>query len=161
MAIIRNGTIVSFSNTPQAVDDYFSWTEDALLALYNFNTVSGALSLDVMANDLGGNAKTLYSIDDGVNYLTNLLSADPLNNSGVSTWEAIGGGDTIRIDHGKVDINLTNSIPTLTGGSTDINALTASDHIVDTFDYAIQLGNGALSWAKVTLDGAATTHNGD
>jgi hypothetical protein len=52
----------SFMNTPQAGDDYFyavttGLTEDSL----------GITFLAVMANDLGGNAKTLYSIDDGTN----------------------------------------------------------------------------------------------
>ena len=50
---------VSFSNTPQATGDSF---------LYE-NLVQDGLDyicLDVMANDLGGKAKTLYSLDDGV-----------------------------------------------------------------------------------------------
>src|SRR5438270_10497242 len=54
------GTIVSFGNTPQAKDDVFTigmtgLTEDTKTVVY----------LNVMANDLGGNAKTLYSLDDG------------------------------------------------------------------------------------------------
>lgn len=58
MAAITKGITVSFANTPQAKDDLFTGTgltEDSL----------GAVYLDVMANDLGGNAKTLYSLDDG------------------------------------------------------------------------------------------------
>src|SRR5262245_36024602 len=56
------GTTTSFANTPQAVDDFFAasktgLTEDSL----------NIVKLDVMANDLGGNAKTLWSIDNGVN----------------------------------------------------------------------------------------------
>ena len=47
---------VSFSRTPQAQDDTFVYSENA------FTT---SISLDVMANDLGGAAKRLYSIDDG------------------------------------------------------------------------------------------------
>jgi hypothetical protein len=30
MATIKNGRVVSFSNTPQATDDSYNWTEDAL-----------------------------------------------------------------------------------------------------------------------------------
>jgi large repetitive protein len=67
---IKNGKIVSFSNTPQATDDAFTFTEDQLLSVANYNAVGSILTLDVTANDKGGNAKTLYSIDDGVNFLT-------------------------------------------------------------------------------------------
>jgi hypothetical protein len=53
------GTTTSFNNTPQAGDDFFTaqttgLTEDSLFVTY----------LAVMANDLGGAAKTLYSLDD-------------------------------------------------------------------------------------------------
>jgi len=147
---IKNGKIVSLSNTPQAANDTFNFTEDQLLSLASYNAAGSILTLDVTANDNGGNAKTLYSIDDGVNFLTDLLQADVLTN-GVSLWEASGGGDEIRIDNGKVDIDLSASIKAITGGSSNINALAAGDEIIDTFDYAIQLGNGALSWANVTL----------
>lgn len=52
----------SFLNTPQAVDDFYSseatgLTEDS----------SGVYLFSVMSNDLGGNAKILWSTDDGVN----------------------------------------------------------------------------------------------
>ena len=49
---------VSFGNTPQAKDDYLlaGLTEDS----------TGIVCLDVMANDLGGNAKTLWSLDNGI-----------------------------------------------------------------------------------------------
>jgi len=46
------GTTASFYNTPQAKDDYTCAYED------------GVFCFDVMANDLGGNAKILWSIDD-------------------------------------------------------------------------------------------------
>src|SRR5438067_2905173 len=52
------GIVVSFGNTPQAGDDLFTntgLTEDSSVVVF----------LDVMANDLGGAAKTLYSLDDG------------------------------------------------------------------------------------------------
>ena len=42
------GSTVSFGNTPQANADIFSFTEDA----------SNILILNVLANDLGGAAKT-------------------------------------------------------------------------------------------------------
>ena len=47
-----------FTNTPQAKDDEFAFTEDNLTIVY----------LTVTANDdLGGNAKGLWSVDNGVN----------------------------------------------------------------------------------------------
>src|SRR5690349_2294989 len=52
------GTVASFSNTPQARDDLFlntGLTEDLL---------SNNVVLDVLGNDAGGNAKTLWSLDN-------------------------------------------------------------------------------------------------
>ena len=61
------GTTVSMGNTPQAKDDFYTAKEDQVLYF------------DVMANDLGGNAKSLWSIDntsdDG--YL-DLIAQDPV-----------------------------------------------------------------------------------
>ena len=60
MTTITNRAIInSFGNTPQAGDDLFTsvftgLTED-----------SGTFLLDVMGNDGGGKAKTLWSLDDG------------------------------------------------------------------------------------------------
>ena len=51
------GTTTSFSNTPQAKDDVYSLDENFL----------GITYFNVMLNDLGGNAKTLFSIDNGSN----------------------------------------------------------------------------------------------
>ena len=59
------GIKVSFNNTPQAVDDLFT-TGQTLLSEDNLAT-RGVIKLNVMANDAGGNAKSLYSIDDGIN----------------------------------------------------------------------------------------------
>src|SRR5215468_2441568 len=54
----NGGTTSSFTNTPQAKDDgFFGLTEDS----------SGIVYLDVMANDLGGNAKVMWSLDNGIN----------------------------------------------------------------------------------------------
>ena len=55
------GSTTSFTNTPQAKDDVYSLTEDQLLASETlYNGLTHTISLDVMANDLGGNAKTLF-----------------------------------------------------------------------------------------------------
>ena len=57
---------ISFAKTPQAKDDTFLVGEDTLIA---------SVMLDVMANDLGGAAKHLYSIADGSS-VTDLLIQD-------------------------------------------------------------------------------------
>src|SRR3954471_14108985 len=96
---------VSFNNTPQAGDDYYGLTEDQLIALGILKPFN-VLSLDVMSNDLGGNAKTLFSVDDGNGGSlnpTDLLHADGLVN-GVSAWEATSSGNLVRINNGKLEI---------------------------------------------------------
>lgn len=80
-----NGTIVSFGNTPQAKDDNFTGlsTEDS----------SGIVYLDVMGNDLAGNAKSLWSTDDGISAggdrPTDLLTQDAIDAVGTSLLGAI------------------------------------------------------------------------
>ena len=53
------GTTTSFSNTPQAQCDLFTYSITGL------TEDTGTIYLSVLANDLGGTAKTLYSVDDG------------------------------------------------------------------------------------------------
>ena len=57
------GSTTSFTNTPQAQDDSYWFKEEELkynTSLYSIAT--NTIFLDVMANDLGGNAKTLCSV---------------------------------------------------------------------------------------------------
>ena len=92
-----------------------------------------------MANDLGGNAKTLYSIDNG-DALADLLTRDP----GLTTaWESTSDGNMVRINAGKIEYRLS--------PDNDLNALASGQSYTDSFKYAIQLGNGAVSWATVTV----------
>jgi VCBS repeat-containing protein len=140
---------VSFNNTPQAGDDNYTWNEDSLLQANLYNASTGYITLDVMSNDLGGNAKTLYSIDDGNgNSLnpTDLLTADTLVN-GVSAWQLTASGNFARINNGKIELNLAPEL-----GAAGINGLNEGEHFTDEFVYAIRLGNGTLSWAHVTID---------
>src|SRR5258707_12037493 len=109
MATITNGTTVSFSNTPQAGDDTFT----SLITGLTEDTASTKIYLDVMANDLGGNAKTLWSLDDGtsaVSYTnvkggtspTDLLIQDTARAEATSTdYSALGAHIWITAD-GKV-----------------------------------------------------------
>ncbi|MGZ2413112.1 VCBS repeat-containing protein, partial [Sphingomonas sp. F9_3S_D5_B_2] len=146
------GTTTSFSNTPQAVDDKFFATEDVI---YIF---------DVMANDLGGNAKTLWSVDDGTNSTgstlpgSDLLSQDTARAESTSTDKSFGGARIWITSDGKVGYD-----------ASAFNFLGAGQTFTDHFTYAIRLGNGTLSWATVyvtltgTNDGptiAASTQTG-
>src|SRR5439155_20698877 len=100
-----------FNNTPQAGDDYYNFTEDQLFAL-GLVRPANVLSLDVLSNDLGGNAKKLFSVDDGNgNALnpTDLLNADGLVN-GASQWELTAGGNLVRINNGKIEVDVSHSL---------------------------------------------------
>src|SRR5258706_343981 len=81
------GTTTSFTNTPQAKDDIYSWTESQL---QSSGLLSGnVITLNVMANDLGGNAKTLWSIDDGIG---NTIPGTP-STSGTLTVSDLDSGE--------------------------------------------------------------------
>lgn len=122
----------SFTNTPQATDDGYAWHEDQLNG-------QAIMVLDVLSNDLGGNAKSLYSIDNG-DALADLLARDP----GLTTaWEPTADGNLVRINAGKIEFQLS--------PQNDLNRLAQGETYTDTFKYAVQLGNGAVSWATVTV----------
>src|SRR5262245_11066930 len=132
------GTTTSFTNTPQAKDDSYNWTETQL---QNSGLLAGnIITLDVMANDLGGNAKTLWSVDDGNG---NTLAPEYellVKDTAAGVWETSANGNSFRITTaGKIEFKLN--------GITNIDSLTANDHIHDEFVYAIRLGNGTLSQA--------------
>ncbi|MFK0691531.1 VCBS domain-containing protein, partial [Mesorhizobium sp. IMUNJ 23033] len=159
------GTTTSFSNTPQAKDDVFNYTEDTVVIV---SAPQSIILLNVMQNDLGGNAKTLYSIDDGTSASTATKQYAPIDLttadaqvSGVSAWEDIGDGVFIRINNGKVEMNLSQYLQL--HGFSSLQAMGAGDSINETFTYAIKLGNGTLSWASVSVniqgsnDGATIT----
>src|SRR5436190_15356 len=124
----NGGTLASLDNTPQAKDDFYSMLEDQWRVL------------DVMANDLGGNAKTLWSIDttsdDGVQ---DLVAKDVV---GVVDNSEMGAAISLTAD-GKILYD--------TRGSAAITALAAGQTAVDQFTYAIRLSNGTLSWATVNV----------
>ncbi|HET6157979.1 MAG TPA: VCBS domain-containing protein [Dongiaceae bacterium] len=125
--ITTAGLITSFGNTPQANTDEYYYTEDS----------SSFIWLDVMSNDLGGKAKTLYSIDTDVN---DLLQKDVV---GVAELSALGAKISIGTDDGKVKVKYEPN------GAFDY--LAAGETATDTFQYAIRLANGALSWDTVTI----------
>ena len=138
------GTTASFSNTPQAVaDTYYEW-EDLLNTWY----------FDVMADDLGGNAKVLYSVDDGTNSTSSTLAGADLLTQDTARAECTSGdtsanGAKIWITtDGKVGYDAT----TLTSSfKSALQALSVGESLSDTFIYAIRLSNGTLSWTTVTI----------
>ncbi|MGR9554135.1 VCBS domain-containing protein [Rhizobium leguminosarum] len=147
------GSTTSFSNTPQAKDDSYIWTEDQLLSLQLYNAATKTITLDVMSNDLGGNAKSLFSVDDGDgNPITadyELLAKD-VGANGASAWEKTLLGNWVRINNGKIEYRLSDGSG-ITGSGADINTLSAGEILKDSFVYAIRLGNGTLSEANVSI----------
>ena len=84
--ITSRAIINSFGNTPQAGDDLFTsvftgLTED-----------SGTFLLDVMGNDGGGKAKTLWSLDDG-DTLALLIAAQ---HQGMLGWRQVQAHDVFE-----------------------------------------------------------------
>ena len=126
------GTTTSLNNTPQAKDDYFRAAED------------GVYTFDVMAGDLGGSAKILWSIDNTSDDGSGDLVAKDV--AGVIEYSELGA--KIWIEDGKVKYD-----------TSALDWLAASETIVDQFTYAIRLSNGTLSWAtvNVTLTGSNDT----
>ncbi|TLX14396.1 VCBS domain-containing protein [Rhizobium sp. MHM7A] len=147
------GSTISFANTPQATDDSYIWTEDQLLSLQLYNAATKTITLDVMSNDLGGNAKSLFSVDDGDgNPITTdyeLLAKD-VGANGASAWEKTLLGNWVRINNGKMEYRLSDGSG-IAGSGADINTLSAGEILKDSFVYAIRLGNGTLSEANVTI----------
>src|SRR5438067_1600275 len=142
------------TNTPQAGDDYYGWTEDQLLASTLLASNTNVVRMEVMANDLGGSAKKLWSIDDG-NGNTSVADYDLVKSDMQGVWENaavnnLGVADQITISNGAILLDLSKSLAYF--GAADVNGLAAGDHIHDEFVYAIRLANGALSQAKVTVD---------
>ncbi|QNP45380.1 tandem-95 repeat protein [Sphingomonas sediminicola] len=138
------GTTSSFMNTPQAKDDLYNVYEDNIW------------TFDVMANDLGGNAKILWSIDD-----SNLDGTFGVPASGDGTYDLLKQdaalvpelsdlGARIWIDSGKIKYD-----------ASLFNYLGAGQSISDHFTYAIRMSNGTLSWATVTVTITGTNDGPD
>ncbi|WP_051380596.1 VCBS domain-containing protein [Bradyrhizobium sp. WSM1743] len=129
-----------------AVDDAFALTEDQARA---DQVATDVLSLDVLANDRGGHAAGLYSIDDGNRGGNWELLARDVGCDGTSPWEATDNGNLIRINHGQIELDLSHSLSVL--AATDFNSMAAGDVIDDEFVYAIRLGHDRLSEARVRV----------
>jgi VCBS repeat-containing protein len=134
----------SSANTPQAKDDTFYYEEDDFAA-------GSTVQLDVMANDLGGKAKVLWSVEDDYGNtldpaeLQGFVTKDADTLSDFSTWDTTTYGNQVGIVGGKLYYHVT------TAGAATINALDDGEVLQDTFSYAIRMANGTLSIAKVTV----------
>ncbi|WP_232458520.1 Ig-like domain-containing protein, partial [Burkholderia ubonensis] len=147
MATTSNGTAVSISNTPQATNDVFTSAQTGLTD----NTLT-TVYLNVMANDLGGAAKTLYSLDSGTEVTvaleqTALLTQDAARAEAVSTDYSAHGAHIWITSDGKVGYDASHL-----DASWLSNSFNTLGYAQDSFTYAIRLGNGTLSWATAYVD---------
>src|SRR6266404_5121764 len=97
-----SGIATSFLNTPQAQADLFLSADTGLT-----EDSTSIILLAVMANDLGGAAKTLYSVDNGTNSLgvaspTDLLIQDTLRVETTSGDHSLNGANIWITTDGKV-----------------------------------------------------------
>ncbi|MGF6628108.1 VCBS repeat-containing protein [Pseudomonas frederiksbergensis] len=150
------GTVTSFSNTPQAQDDIFTTgvigTSNATIT----EDLQGVVYLDVMSNDLGGNAKTLWSVDNATSLSTatkvyapaDLLVQDTSRIEATSTDTSLNGAKIWITSDGKVGYD---AATLSTAFKTQLQELAAGASLADSFTYAIRLGNGTLSWATAQV----------
>lgn len=142
---ISKGIVTAFGNTPQARDDAFTSTG------LNGNAL-GNVILNVMGNDEGGNAKSLWALDDGISAggirPTDLLNQDTARTAALSTDASANGAKIWITPAGTVSYDAS----TLSDAfKAELLGLGADGSLTDTFTYAIRLGNGALSWATATV----------
>ncbi len=135
-------TTITINDTPQAQDDLYT------VATLNgmITEDGGTVTLSVMANDLGGKAKTMYSLDDGIENEGLATSADLLTRDVVGADNFSKSGALIEFTaDGKVTYTMTQA------STAKFQSLAEGEIGLDTFTYAIRLGNGTLSQATVTV----------
>jgi VCBS repeat-containing protein len=141
------GSTTSFTNTPQGKDDLFTGVGE---------DVADVLYLDVMANDLGGNAKILWSLDNGTNNsgamsgysAADLLTQDTVRAEATSSDTSANGARIWITTTGKVGYDAA----TLSAAfKAKLQSLAVGETWDDTFIYAIRMSNGTLSWATATV----------
>src|SRR6266851_2060202 len=140
-------TTTSVSNTPQASDDLYTssttgLTDDSLRVVI----------LDVMSNDLGGAAKTLYSLDAGAETTVSLeqqalLTQDTARTEALSSDTSDHGASIWVTSDGKVGYDASKLSTTWLQ-----NSFNTLGYAEDSFNYAIRLGNGTLSWATARIE---------
>ncbi|MGY3256462.1 VCBS domain-containing protein [Pseudomonas chlororaphis] len=149
-------TATSFSNTPQAQDDIFTTGVIGTSSATITEDLLGIVYLDVMSNDLGGNAKTLWSLDNATSLSTatkvyapaDLLIQDTSRVEATSSDTSFNGAKIWITSDGKVGYD---AATLSTAFKAQLQALAAGASLTDSFTYAIRLGNGALSWATAQV----------
>lgn len=118
------GLTVSYTKTPQAQDDTFTMSAADL-----------TMDFDVMANDRGGSAKRLYSLDNGDSTADLLVrdttAGEERSMKGATIWMSTDGH--IAYDASALEAELAK--------------LKEGECFEDSFTYAIQLSNGTISTA--------------
>ncbi|SNY15165.1 VCBS repeat-containing protein, partial [Pseudomonas sp. LAMO17WK12:I10] len=150
------GTATSFSNTPQAQDDIFTTGVIGTSSAAITEDLLGIVYLDVMSNDLGGNAKTLWSLDNATSLSTatkvyapaDLLVQDTGRVEATSSDTSFNGAKIWITPDGKVGYD---AATLSTAFKAQLQALAAGASLTDSFTYAIRLGNGTLSWATAQV----------
>ncbi|MGF6455313.1 beta strand repeat-containing protein [Pseudomonas frederiksbergensis] len=151
-----DGTVTSLSNTPQAQDDIFTAGVIGTSTAAITEDLLGVVYLDVMSNDLGGSAKTLWSLDDATSLSTatkiyapaDLLIQDTGRIEATSTDTSFNGAKIWITSDGKVGYD---AATLSTAFKAQLQALAGGGTLTDTFTYAIRLGNGTLSWATAQV----------
>ncbi|MCP1480326.1 VCBS repeat-containing protein [Pseudomonas chlororaphis] len=149
-------TATSFSNTPQAQDDIFTTGVIGTSSATITEDLLGVVYLDVMSNDLGGNAKTLWSLDNATSLSTatkvyapaDLLIQDTSRVEATSSDTSFNGAKIWITSDGKVGYD---AATLSTAFKAQLQALAAGASLTDSFTYAIRLGNGTLSWATAQV----------
>ncbi|AZD14390.1 VCBS domain-containing protein [Pseudomonas chlororaphis] len=149
-------TATSFSNTPQAQDDIFTTGVIGTSSATITEDLLGIVYLDVMSNDLGGNAKTLWSLDNATSLSTatkvyapaDLLIQDTSRVETTSSDTSFNGAKIWITSDGKVGYD---AATLSTAFKAQLQALAAGASLTDSFTYAIRLGNGTLSWATAQV----------
>ena len=132
------GTTTSLNNAPQAQGDSYLISEDTLTPVF----------FDVMANDLAGSAKTLWSVDDGTSSPTDLIVQDTTRIEATSGDTSLNGAKIWITSDGKVGYDPS----TLSAAfEAQVQALNPGQTLTDSFTYAIRMSNGTLSWTTVTV----------
>ncbi|OXR30036.1 hypothetical protein PSJE_25050, partial [Pseudomonas jessenii] len=111
---------------------------------------------DVMSNDLGGNAKTLWSLDNADSFSTatkayapaDLLTQDTARAEATSSDTSKNGAKIWITSDGKVGYDAATFS---TAFKAQLQALAVGELLTDSFTYAMRLGNGTLSWATATV----------
>ncbi|WIE51997.1 VCBS domain-containing protein [Pseudomonas sp. GM17] len=150
------GTTTSFSNTPQAQDDIFTTGVIGTSSASITEDLLGVVYLDIMSNDLGGNAKTLWSLDNATSLSTatkvyapaDLLVQDTGRVEATSSDTSFNGAKIWITSDGKVGYD---AATLSTAFKAQLQALAAGASLTDSFTYAIRLGNGTLSWATAQV----------